>query len=102
MRTGNVNEIAVTRRPLGIEFLARREQNDPVRLWNQAVTFDCNVPDLDPLIESSDAETWNGRERRASDAAQRLAFFICLAVELKSRAGTPDRAFRCNLGQIGI
>src|SRR3954471_5043490 len=83
MRPGNVDEIAVARRPLGIEFLAGREQNDFVRLRNQAVTVDRNVPCLDALIKSSDAQTWNGRKRWASNAAQGLALFICLAVELK-------------------
>src|SRR3954454_15419174 len=102
MRTGNVDQITVARRPFGIEFLAGREQNDLVRLRNQAVAVDRHVPGLKPLIESSNAQTRNGRERRATNAAQGLARFICLAVELESRAGTPDRAFGRDLGWIGV
>src|SRR4051794_32531185 len=102
MRTGNVDEITVARRSLGIEFLAGREQNDLVRLRDQAVAVDRNVSGLKPLIECSNAQTRNGRERRASDAAQGLALFICLAVELESCAGTPDRTFGRDLGRIGI
>src|SRR5215208_1082043 len=101
MRTGNVDAITVARRPLGIEFLAGREQNDLVRPRNQAVAVDGNVPGLEPLIESSHTQTRNGREQRASEAAQGLALFICLAVELESCAGTPDRTFGRDLGRIG-
>src|SRR3954469_13461607 len=102
MRPRNVDDIAVARRSLGIEFLAGREQNDFVRLRNQAVAVDRNVPGLNPLIKSSDAQTWNGRERWASNATQGLALFICLAVELKSRASTPDGGFGRDPGWIGI
>src|SRR3954452_11092243 len=102
MRTSNVDEITVARRPFRVEFLAGREQNDLVRLRNQAVAVDRHVPGLEPLIESSNAQTRDGRERRASNAAQGLALFICLAVELESRASTPDRAFGHDFGWIGV
>src|SRR3954451_17945670 len=102
MRADDVDDIAVARRPLGIEFLTGREQNDLVRLRNQAVVVDRTVPGFEPLIESSDTQTRNGRGWRASDSAQGLTLFIYLTVELKARAGTPDRTFGRDLGRIGI
>ena len=75
---------------LGIELLTTSEQNNLLGLRNQTVAVNLDITRFGTLVECRDAQMGNGRKRRASDATQKLAFFVCLLVKLKARCSAPD------------